>query len=166
MKWSNLLLYFYIRRLHIARGLYYGSYKSPRVLVWSVGVIIFIVMMATAFLGFIGPKWLCFYIVDVSSIQCACVLPPVLCSSHYGPAYSQRTSILDIIITRTWILAPWKGTSSSVLWAMLAGKHLMLSSTPWQKRRWQGYLSFGRVSILGQMRLGYSLMEGTRSTIK
>ena len=32
--------------MHIARGLYYGSYKSPRVLVWSVGVIIFIVMMA------------------------------------------------------------------------------------------------------------------------
>ena len=68
--------------MHIARGLYYGSYKSPRVLVWSVGVIIFIVMMATAFLGFIGPKWLCFYIVDVSSIQCACVLPPILCSSR------------------------------------------------------------------------------------
>ena len=44
--------------MHIARGLYYGSYKSPRVLVWSVGVIIFIVMMATAFLGYgHSPKW-------------------------------------------------------------------------------------------------------------
>ena len=37
---------------HIARGLYYSSYKSPRVLVWSIGVIILILMMATAFLGY------------------------------------------------------------------------------------------------------------------
>ena len=40
---------------HIARGLYYSSYKSPRVLVWSIGVIIFILMMATAFLGYVLP---------------------------------------------------------------------------------------------------------------
>jgi len=33
---------------HIGKGLYYGSYKSPRVLLWSIGVIIFIVMMAFA----------------------------------------------------------------------------------------------------------------------
>ena len=78
---ANVASFFFIFvYAHIARGLYYGSYKSPRVLVWSVGVIILIVMMATAFLGFIGPKWLSFYIVDVSSIQCACVLPPILCS--------------------------------------------------------------------------------------
>ena len=32
--------------MHIGRGLYYGSYKSPRVLVWSIGVIILILMMA------------------------------------------------------------------------------------------------------------------------
>lgn len=36
---------------HIGKALYYGSYKSPRVLVWVIGVIIFIVTMATAFLG-------------------------------------------------------------------------------------------------------------------
>ena len=46
------------RKLHIARGLYYGSYKSPRVLVWAIGVIILIVMMATAFLGYkYSQKW-------------------------------------------------------------------------------------------------------------
>ena len=78
---SNVASFFFIFvYAHIGRGLYYSSYKSPRVLVWSVGVIILIVMMATAFLGFIGPKWLSFYIVDVSSIQCACFLPPILCS--------------------------------------------------------------------------------------
>lgn len=46
--------------LHIGRGLYYGSYKAPRALPWSIGVIILILMMATAFLGIynICPKWL------------------------------------------------------------------------------------------------------------
>ena len=44
--------------MHIARGLYYGSYKAPRVLLWAIGVIILIVMMATAFLGIQhSPKW-------------------------------------------------------------------------------------------------------------
>lgn len=37
--------------LHIARGLYYGSYKSPRGAVWTVGVAIYLIMMLTAFQG-------------------------------------------------------------------------------------------------------------------
>lgn len=41
--------------LHIGRGLYYGSYKSPRVLLWSIGVIILVLMMGTAFLGYVLP---------------------------------------------------------------------------------------------------------------
>lgn len=40
---------------HIARGLYYGSYRSPRTLPWSIGVIILVLMMATAFLGYVLP---------------------------------------------------------------------------------------------------------------
>ena len=44
--------------MHIARGLYYGSYKSPRVLLWTIGVIILVVMMATGFLGYNhSQKW-------------------------------------------------------------------------------------------------------------
>ena len=44
--------------MHIARGLFYSSYRTPRVLVWNIGVIIFILMMATAFLGYNhSPKW-------------------------------------------------------------------------------------------------------------
>lgn len=46
---SFFFLFVYI---HIARGLYYGSYAAPRMLVWSIGVVIFILMMATAFLGY------------------------------------------------------------------------------------------------------------------
>ncbi len=41
--------------LHIFRGLYFGSYKSPRELLWILGIIIFFLMMATAFLGYTLP---------------------------------------------------------------------------------------------------------------
>ena len=50
--------FFFIVYLHISRGLYYGSYKAPRTLVWTIGTVIFILMMATAFLGLSNsPKW-------------------------------------------------------------------------------------------------------------
>ena len=53
---ANTASFFFICvYLHIARGLYYGSYRSPRTLLWSIGVIIFILMMATAFLGYVLP---------------------------------------------------------------------------------------------------------------
>lgn len=47
--------FFFLVYLHIGRGMYYGSYKAPRTLVWSIGTIIFITMMATAFLGYVLP---------------------------------------------------------------------------------------------------------------
>jgi len=47
--------FFFLVYLHIGRGLYYGSYKAPRTLVWTIGTIIFILMMATAFLGYVLP---------------------------------------------------------------------------------------------------------------
>ncbi len=47
--------FFLIVYLHIGRGLYYGSYKAPRTLVWTIGTVIFILMMATAFLGYVLP---------------------------------------------------------------------------------------------------------------
>ena len=50
--------FFFIVYLHIGRGLYYGSYKAPRTLVWTIGTIIFLLMIATAFLGYYnGPIW-------------------------------------------------------------------------------------------------------------
>ena len=50
--------FFFIVYLHIGRGVYYGSYKAPRTLVWTIGTVIFILMMATAFLGYQhSPKW-------------------------------------------------------------------------------------------------------------
>lgn len=51
--------FFFLVYLHIGRGLYYGSYRAPRTLVWTIGTIIFVLMMAIGFLGYIdSPKWL------------------------------------------------------------------------------------------------------------
>lgn len=53
---ANVASFFFIFvYLHIGRGLYYGSYKSPRTLLWAIGVIILIVIIATAFMGYVLP---------------------------------------------------------------------------------------------------------------
>jgi len=48
-------MFFIVVYCHIFRGLYYGSYIYPRQLLWCSGVIIFILMMATAFMGYVLP---------------------------------------------------------------------------------------------------------------
>jgi len=48
-------LFFIVVYSHIFRGLYYGSYMYPRELLWCSGVLIFILMMATAFMGYVLP---------------------------------------------------------------------------------------------------------------
>ena len=51
---ANVASFFFIFvYLHIGRGLYYGSYKSPRVLPWSIGVIMLVLIIGIAFLGYI-----------------------------------------------------------------------------------------------------------------
>jgi ubiquinol-cytochrome c reductase cytochrome b subunit len=47
--------FFIVVYIHILRGLYYGSYKAPRELLWILGVILLILMMATAFMGYVLP---------------------------------------------------------------------------------------------------------------
>jgi ubiquinol-cytochrome c reductase cytochrome b subunit len=47
--------FFFVVYLHIGKGLYYGSYRAPRTLVWTIGVVIFILMIVTAFLGYVLP---------------------------------------------------------------------------------------------------------------
>ena len=47
--------FFIVVYIHIFRGLYYGSYKAPRELLWMLGVVIFLLMMATAFMGYVLP---------------------------------------------------------------------------------------------------------------
>jgi ubiquinol-cytochrome c reductase cytochrome b subunit len=47
--------FFVVTYIHIFRGLYYGSYKAPREMVWLLGLVIFLLMMATAFMGYVLP---------------------------------------------------------------------------------------------------------------
>ena len=48
-------MFFVVVYVHIFRGLYFGSYKSPRELLWWLGIIILLLMMATAFMGYVLP---------------------------------------------------------------------------------------------------------------
>ncbi|HEX3861598.1 MAG TPA: cytochrome b N-terminal domain-containing protein [Stellaceae bacterium] len=48
-------MFFVLVYIHIFRGLYYGSYKYPRELLWMLGVVILLLMMATAFMGYVLP---------------------------------------------------------------------------------------------------------------
>ncbi|HUC19467.1 MAG TPA: cytochrome b/b6 [Acetobacteraceae bacterium] len=48
-------LFFVVVYVHIFRGLYYGSYKKPRELIWMIGVVLLLLMMATAFMGYVLP---------------------------------------------------------------------------------------------------------------
>ena len=48
-------LFFVAVYAHIFRGLYYGSYKAPREITWIIGMIIYLLMMATAFMGYVLP---------------------------------------------------------------------------------------------------------------
>jgi quinol-cytochrome oxidoreductase complex cytochrome b subunit len=48
-------MFFIVVYIHIFRGLYYGSYKSPREVLWILGVVILLLMMATAFMGYVLP---------------------------------------------------------------------------------------------------------------
>lgn len=53
---SNGASFFFIAvYIHIFRGMYYGSYKAPREILWILGVVIFLLMMATAFMGYVLP---------------------------------------------------------------------------------------------------------------
>jgi len=47
--------FFIVVYLHIFRGLFFGSYKAPREMVWLLGLVIFLLMMATAFMGYVLP---------------------------------------------------------------------------------------------------------------
>src|SRR5947208_9210940 len=47
--------FFLVTYIHIFRGLFYGSYKAPRELVWMLGLVIYLLMMATGFMGYVLP---------------------------------------------------------------------------------------------------------------
>ncbi|WP_099826781.1 cytochrome b [Oceaniglobus indicus] len=55
MHTNGASLFFVAVYLHIFRGLYYGSYKEPREVTWIIGILIYLLMMATAFMGYVLP---------------------------------------------------------------------------------------------------------------
>jgi len=55
MHMNGAHFFFAVVYIHIFRGMYYGSYKNPRELLWLLGILIFILMMATAFMGYTLP---------------------------------------------------------------------------------------------------------------
>jgi ubiquinol-cytochrome c reductase cytochrome b/c1 subunit len=52
---SGASMFFFAVYVHMFRGLYYGSYKEPREVLWILGVIIYLLMMATGFMGYVLP---------------------------------------------------------------------------------------------------------------
>ena len=52
---NGAAMFFLAVYVHIARGMYYGSYKAPREVLWILGVIIYLLMMATGFMGYVLP---------------------------------------------------------------------------------------------------------------
>jgi quinol-cytochrome oxidoreductase complex cytochrome b subunit len=48
-------MFFLAVYIHMARGIYYGSYKAPREMIWLLGCVIFLLMLATAFMGYVLP---------------------------------------------------------------------------------------------------------------
>ncbi len=52
---NGATMFFIAVYIHIFRGLYYGSYKAPRELLWMLGVVILLLMMMTAFMGYVLP---------------------------------------------------------------------------------------------------------------
>ncbi len=48
-------MFFLAVYIHVFRGLYYGSYKEPRELLWILGLVILLLMMATSFMGYVLP---------------------------------------------------------------------------------------------------------------
>jgi ubiquinol-cytochrome c reductase cytochrome b/c1 subunit len=55
MHMNGASMFFIVVYIHTFRGMYYGSYKTPRELLWWIGVIILVLMMATAFMGYVLP---------------------------------------------------------------------------------------------------------------
>jgi ubiquinol-cytochrome c reductase cytochrome b subunit len=50
---NGVSMFFILVYIHIGRGLYYGSYRAPRGVLWIVGVVIYISKKATAFIGYV-----------------------------------------------------------------------------------------------------------------
>lgn len=89
---NGAAFFFIFIYIHMAKGLYYGSYKAPRVMLWSIGVIIFLLLIITGFLGYNilnSLKWLnSFLEFNQINIQMSFFIPTILFSDSQDPQKS------------------------------------------------------------------------------
>lgn len=76
--------------LHMARGIYYGSYRKPRIALWNIGVIIFLLMIITAFMGYKkhSPK-LKTKTSSIGKIKTFTLIPGLLNNNIIYPVFNQ-----------------------------------------------------------------------------
>ena len=71
-------MFFMVVYIHMFRGLYYGSYASPREFLWCIGVIILLLMIITAFIGYVLPWWqMSFWGATVITSCTYCSITPI-----------------------------------------------------------------------------------------
>jgi ubiquinol-cytochrome c reductase cytochrome b subunit len=81
--------FFIVVYLHMGRGIYYGSYRPPRTLLWTVGVVIYIIMMATAFLGYVLP-----WGFEINGLTLSFFSPCLKSGQRIGPHNKEIYSVL------------------------------------------------------------------------
>jgi ubiquinol-cytochrome c reductase cytochrome b subunit len=114
-------MFFIAVYIHMLRGLYYGSYKAPREIIWILGCLIFFLMIATAFLGYVLP-WgqMSFWGAEVITNLIGAIPligEPVLIWLRGGPAIDNATLnrffslhyllpfvILGVVVLHLWAL--------------------------------------------------------------
>jgi ubiquinol-cytochrome c reductase cytochrome b subunit len=114
-------MFFLAVYIHMFRGLYYGSYKAPREMIWLLGCVIFLLMMATAFMGYVLPMGqMSFHgaVVITNVIGAIPVIGPgILTWLQGGPAVDEPTlrrffslhyllpfAILGVVVLHLWAL--------------------------------------------------------------
>lgn len=99
---ANIASFFFICvYLHISRGLYYGSYRSPRIGVWVIGTIIFFLMMATAFLGYVLPYGqMSLWGYQTNCLTCdICIILIIIRTGPYHNVLRWSADLITIYIT-------------------------------------------------------------------
>jgi ubiquinol-cytochrome c reductase cytochrome b subunit len=126
----NFASFFFIAvYIHIFRGLYYGSYKEPRQLMWLIGIIIFFLMMATAFLGYTLPWGQMSYwgaTVITNLFSAVPLVGEVIVTWLWGD-YSVGDSTLNRFYVLHWLLA--FGILGIVIFHVIA-LHIVGSNNP------------------------------------
>jgi ubiquinol-cytochrome c reductase cytochrome b subunit len=120
-------MFFLAVYIHMFRGLYYGSYKAPRELIWIIGVLIYLLMMATAFFGYVLP-WgqMSFWGATVITNLFSAI--PVV-GSHIATWLWGDFAVGDATLNRFFSLHICCPSSSLVWWVCTSGRCMCRATT-------------------------------------